>query len=114
MTVDQALPEGAALVGKTSGAVAVIHDVSQDGRVIYPKNPEGTAQFQTGEELEVDGVTLTDNLVAVTVSSFVNAPEADGVNVIFHHFRNGVGGYAEIWNASASTFHGGVRYQSFR
>ena len=113
-TVDQTLEEGVALVGKTSGASAVIHDVAQDGRVLYPKNPTGTAQFQVGEQLEVDGVTLTDNGVAVTVSSFVSAPTANGVNVIFHHYRNGVGGYAEIWNASTQSFHGGVRYQSFR
>jgi hypothetical protein len=112
--VNLVLAEGDVIVGATSGATAVIHYSVQTGRVIYPKNPSGTVIFQTGEPLTVNGTPLTDNGVDVTISSFVGAPVASGINVLYHHYVGSKGGYCEVWNNSTSTFHGLIRYQSFR
>ena len=112
--VNLVLAEGDVIGGTTSGATAVIHYSTQTGRVIYPKNPSGTAIFQTGEELTVNGTTLTNLGTPVTISSFVGAPVSSGINVIYHHYVGSKGGYCEVWNNSASTFHGLIRYQSFR
>jgi hypothetical protein len=113
-TVNIALAEGDVILGSTSGATAVVHDSAQDGRVIYPKTPTGTDIFQTGEEIKINGVTLTDGGTAVTVSSISDSPVAGGINVIHHYFRGATGGYAEVWNTSAGAFHGLVQFQAYR
>jgi hypothetical protein len=108
--------EGEAIVGVTSGAVGVLNRATESGRVLYPKNMSTVANFESGEQITIGGVTLTASGTPVTVNGFARAPGDDGINIIFVPYvaGSGDGGYFELWNNSAAIFHGNVRYSAHR
>ena len=110
---------GDTVVGQTSGASATICFVGDTGRALYVCNPTVRAVFVAGEKLTIDGTTLKAGGVDVTVFAIQSSPAATGIALVAYPYRSTnsdplKGGYIEIWNTSAATFHGIVKFQSFR
>lgn len=111
---------GDIIVGLTSGATGKIHIIEQAGRLLYPKEMSGTAVFANGEQVSINGTTLTNAATPITIVTQQNPPVNDGINIMVHYWystANGGadnGGYIDIWNSTAESFHGNVDYRSFR
>tara|TARA_R110000796_G_scaffold173868_1_gene290822 strand:+ start:11737 stop:14187 length:2451 start_codon:yes stop_codon:yes gene_type:complete len=122
------LMEAADAGSVVTGAVATVSAMNGPGQ-FFPRSPSGTVHYAVGNRLYATPPGGARELLThsggtpVTITAIGQAPIADGVNVLFHFWdeadvnnpSGGLdGGFVEIWNSSAFSFHGNLSFTSFR
>jgi len=82
----------------------------------YLKDLAGTAAVAVGNTLKINGVNLTHNSSNVTLSAVLYPYTTGAINLLYHSYHAGAndGGFVEIFNNSASAWHGRLEYISSR
>jgi hypothetical protein len=106
---------GLAVTGVTSGATAKFHRVRNTSPAQYAlREFSGSAIFQVGEQIQVNGVVATNGGTPVTISALNWFPAAASINLIYVDSVSGYPGRYQIWNSSASLASISVTIESSR
>ena len=106
---------GDTITGVTSGATAKFHKM----RNISPaqmslRSFTGTAQFTVGEQIQCNGVTLTNVGTPVTISAKNYFPAANALNFMMIDSVSGYPGRLQAYNSFGATVYATINFDSCR